>query len=52
MTRDFLCVRMNILTIKKGDIVVANMDANYVFESGDHMLVFGNTEKILKFTNK
>ncbi|MBE7084720.1 MAG: TrkA family potassium uptake protein [Clostridiales bacterium] len=43
---------MNILTIKKGDIVVANMDANYVFESGDHMLVFGNTEKILKFTNK
>ena len=43
---------INILTIKKGDTVVSNMDANYVFEEGDHMLVFGNTEKVLKFTNK
>ena len=43
---------INILTIKKGDTVVSNMDANYVFEEGDHMLVFGNTEKVLEFTNK
>ena len=43
---------INILTIKKGDTVVSNMDANYVFEEGDHMLVFGNTERVLKFTNK
>lgn len=43
---------INILTIKKGDTVVSNMDADYVFEEGDHMLVFGNTERVLKFINK
>ena len=43
---------LNILTVKKGVSVVAELDANYIFEEGDHMLVFGNTEKILKFTNK
>lgn len=43
---------INILTIKKEDTVIAELDANYVFEAGDHMLVFGITEKILKFTNK
>ena len=43
---------INILTIKKEDAVIAELDANYVFEAGDHMLVFGSTEKILKFTNK
>lgn len=43
---------LNLLTVKKETTVVANLDANYVFETGDHMLVFGNTEKILAFTNK
>ncbi len=43
---------INILTIKKADKVLASIDAQYVFEEGDHMLVFGNTEKILAFTNK
>lgn len=43
---------LNILTIKKGSTVVDTLDANYTFENGDHMLVFGNTEKILAFANK
>ena len=43
---------LNLLTVKKETTVVANLDANYVFETGDHMLVFGNTEKILAFSNK
>ncbi len=43
---------LNILVVKKGNAVVADMDAQYTFETGDHMLVFGDTEKILKFTNK
>ncbi len=43
---------MNILTIKKGRDVVASLDGNYVFEEGDQLVVFGNTERILKFTNK
>lgn len=43
---------LNLLTIKKGTEVVAELDAKYVFEAGDHMLVFGSTEKILAFTNK
>ena len=43
---------LNILTVKKCDAVVANMDANYVFEKDDHILVFGNTERILSFANK
>ena len=43
---------INILTIKKENSIVTSPDANYVFEQGDHMLVFGNTEKILAFANK
>ncbi|MBR1974756.1 MAG: TrkA family potassium uptake protein [Clostridia bacterium] len=43
---------LNILTVKKGNTVVDNMDANYIFEAGDHMLVFGKTEKILAFADK
>lgn len=43
---------INILTIKKGHKIVSSPNAEYVFEDGDHMVVFGNTEKILAFTNK
>ena len=43
---------LNLLTIKKGDVIIAELDAKYIFEKGDHMLVFGSTENILKFTNK
>lgn len=43
---------LNLLTVKKGETVVDSLDANYVFGQGDHMLVFGKTDKILKFTNK
>ena len=42
----------NILTIKKQNAYVTYFDASYAFEEGDHMLVFGNTAKILAFTNK
>lgn len=43
---------INILTIKKGHKIISSPNAEYVFEDGDHMVVFGNTEKILAFTNK
>ncbi len=43
---------INILTIKKGRKIVTSPDAEYLFEEGDHMVIFGNTEKILAFTNK
>ena len=43
---------LNILLIKKGKNIVPSPGANYVFEDGDHILVFGSTEKILAFTNK
>ena len=43
---------IKILTIKKGHKIVSSPNAEYVFEDGDHMVVFGNTEKILAFTNK
>ena len=43
---------IHILTIKKGHKIVSSPNAEYVFEDGDHMVVFGNTEKILAFTNK
>lgn len=43
---------LNVLSIKKGKTIVPQPSANYVFEDGDHMVVFGNTEKILAFTNK
>lgn len=43
---------LNILTVKKGAEVVDSLTANYIFETGDHMLVFGKTSEILHFTNK
>lgn len=43
---------MNILTVKKGTQVIASLDADFVFEPEDQLVVFGNTEKILSFTNK
>ena len=43
---------INILTIKKGRKIVTSPDAEDVFDDGDHMVIFGNTEKILAFTNK
>lgn len=43
---------LNLLTVRRSDTLVTELDANFVFQAGDHMLVFGNTEKILKFTNR
>ncbi len=43
---------MNILTVKKETEVLNTLDGEYVFEAGDQLVVFGNTETILKFTNK
>ena len=44
---------MNILTVKKSDnSVIYTLDANYVFEEGDQLVVFGNTAHVLEFTNK
>ena len=43
---------MNILTVKKGNTVISSIDGNYVFEEGDLIVVFGNTQNILRFTNK
>ncbi len=43
---------LNLLTVRKQEMLITELSADYVFEVGDHMLVFGNTEKILKFTNK
>lgn len=44
---------MNILTVKKerGE-VINSLDGDYVFETGDQLVVFGNTENILAFVNK
>lgn len=43
---------MNILTIKNAGKVLTAFDGDYVFQEGDQVLVFGNTEQILAFTNK
>ena len=43
---------MNILTVKKGAQVIATLDADFLFEPDDQLVVFGNTETILSFTNK
>lgn len=43
---------MNILTVKRGEEVIAKLDGNFVFEAGDQIVVFGNAEQILTFTNK
>ena len=43
---------MNILAVKKGSNVISSIDGNYVFEEDDLIVVFGNAEAILRFTNK
>ena len=43
---------INILTIKNGETVIPTPDAEYLFVEGDHMVVFGNTDQIMDFTNK
>ena len=43
---------MNILTIKNSGEILYSINGDYVFREGDQLLVFGNTEKILAFTNK
>ncbi len=43
---------LNLLTVRKQNEIISSFDANYTFESGDHMLVFGDTKTILGFTNK
>ncbi len=40
---------MNVLTVKKGDHIAPNVSPTYLFEAGDHIHVFGDTERILKF---
>ena len=43
---------MNILTIKNRGEISYSLGGDYVFREGDQLLVFGNTERILAFTNK
>jgi len=43
---------LNVLTIKQGKDITPLPGPNYVFQNGDHMLVFGKTDAVLKFTNK
>ncbi len=43
---------LNILTIKKGNKVLPPPGADYVFGEGEHMVIFGNTQQIIKFANK
>lgn len=43
---------INILTIKKESHVIASLNGDYMFEAKDQLVVFGNTQQILKFTNK
>ena len=43
---------INILTIKKGNKIMPTPTPSTVFEDGDKMVVFGNTEKSIAFTNK
>ncbi|MGYP001851520928 len=43
---------MNILTIKNSGEIIYSISGDYVFREGDQLLVFGNTERVLAFTNK
>ena len=43
---------MNLLLIRKPDGSIVPPTAKYVFELGDHMMVFGNTQNTIAFTNR
>lgn len=42
---------LNILTLKKNNNITPSPTPETVFERGDNMVVFGNTEEILAFTS-
>jgi len=44
--------QLNILTIKKDNKIMPTPTPDTVFEEGDKMVVFGNTEQIIDFTSK
>lgn len=43
---------MNILMVKRGKEVIANLDGEFIFEENDQPVVFGNAENILAFVNQ
>ena len=43
---------MNILTVKRGKEVVSTLGGDFIFQSEDQLVVFGNFVKILAFINK
>ena len=43
---------INILTVKTVGHVVASPSADYVFEKGDKLVIFGETKKIMQFSNR
>lgn len=43
---------INILTVKKGDLVIASPNADYTFSEGDRLVVFGNTQRIINFSKR
>lgn len=43
--------KLNILMIKKQNEIISTVDADYLFEENDHVVVFGEKDSMIKFGN-
>lgn len=43
--------KLNILMIKKQNEIISTVDADYLFEQNDHIVVFGEKDSMIKFGN-
>jgi len=44
--------QINVLMVNRNEKIISSINATFLFEKGDHVVIFGETEKLMNFTNK
>ncbi len=44
--------QINVLMVNRNEEIISSIDAEFIFKQGDHVVVFGETDKLMTFTNK
>ncbi|MBO4963120.1 MAG: TrkA family potassium uptake protein, partial [Clostridia bacterium] len=43
---------INVLMVNRNEDIISSINADFTFASGDHVVIFGETEKLMDYTNK
>jgi trk system potassium uptake protein TrkA len=43
---------VNVLMVNRNEEIISSIDAEFVFDQGDHVVIFGETNKLMTFTSK